>query len=139
MRLLLVVLSSLESIRLLLEHPDLVVDRVLAGQRLQNLLARLLHLLLLLLLLSLYLLLINLGVGSRLLLESLGVSQCVERVVGGAAPRADASEHDDLGLLALHEGVTQHHGQLGGSEGHVLPLRGLALLRVEGAHALLQS
>ena len=95
--------------RLLLEHLDLVVYRVLGGQRLQNLLLTLL--LLLLLSLNLLLLLINLNCRTvcGLFLKSLRIPQSVEGVIGGATARTDACKHDYLGLLTLHKGVTEHH------------------------------
>ena len=60
-------------------------------------------------------------------------------MIGAAAAGADARKHDDLNFVARQERVTQHHRQLALPEWHVLALRSLALLRVDGAHTLLQA
>lgn len=55
-------------------------------------------------------------------------------VCGGRA-RGDAGNHDNLRVATVvptEEGVTQHHGELGGAERH------MCALHVDGADALLQ-
>jgi len=60
-------------------------------------------------------------------------------VVGRAHARTDAGKHYNLGLLARHEGVTKHHGQLALPEGNVLALGCLSSLSVEGSYTLFKT
>ena len=77
----------------------------------------------------------------RLFLESLSVSQRVERVIGGAHARANAGQHDDFDLIVGQKRVSQDHGKLALPEGHMLSLSlvGLSALLIQSSHALLEA
>ena len=94
---------------------------------------------LLLLLVHATLLLDELLMSRIALLETLRVPQRVQRMIRAGAAWADAGKHDDLDFVAREEGISQHHRQLALSEWHVLPLRGLTFLCIDGADALFQA
>ena len=72
-------------------------------------------------------------------LETLRVPQRVQRMIRAGATWADAGKHYDLDFVARQEGISQYHCQLALSEWHVLPLRSLTFLRIDGADALFQA
>lgn len=74
-----------------------------------------------------------------LLLQSFGVAEGVERMVGRAHARADASEHHDLGLFVGKKAIPQNHGQLTLPKRDVLALATLTLLGVESPNALFKT
>lgn len=75
----------------------------------------------------------------RLLLESFGVAERVEGVVGRAHAGANTRQHDNFDFVVSEEGVTKNHGQFRLPEGHVLTLTALGLRLIESADALLQA
>lgn len=76
---------------------------------------------------------------ASLLLESFGITQRIEGVIGRAHAGTNARQHYDFDFVVRKERVTEHHSQLGLPEGHVLSLAALRLRRVQCADALLQT
>lgn len=60
-------------------------------------------------------------------------------MVAGGDPRADTGQHDNLDFVTRSEGVPQNHGKFALSEGNMLPLCRLALLRVDRSDALFET
>lgn len=74
-----------------------------------------------------------------LIFETLGVAKGIQSVVCRGHARADAGEHDDFDLVVGDEGVSKNHSELALAERHVLALRGLAALLVQGTHTFLET
>jgi hypothetical protein len=67
-------------------------------------------------------------------LKTLGVSECVECVVGGGTARTDAGQHHNFYFFAGRKGISKHHCKFARAEGHMLPLTLLAFRAVNSTH-----